>query len=407
MPNETRETTIDQISTFTKNTLTSIKEAKYSYVTITFIIIFFILFSLLSWLYTKLSISEKSCKNLEVLYKDPNPYKSVGIIGGDGKVKNNIKNKFSLDFQKSKTELKNNAVPRNFHIKTAYNCCCIDGYKNNFVDLCALRECIKLGARCLDFEIYSVDNNPVIASSTANNNNIKETYNVVLLKDALQTIKDMAFDELHTNSYNDPLYLHFRIMSENLPIYDKIGELIKTILFENKENNILQYQMNISNKNYSGDVFLEEPLEKFANKIIIMCNSKNKKLIQNNKLADVTNLLSDGNHMELIRFETLDAIGNRGNSLLSNSAKNKFIMVLPNINNKLENFDFTKALESGCQFIGMKFQNYDINLQGYFEHFRNAGGYSFIEKMNNTLPINDDKESTIAVTQNIGELPTL
>ena len=31
----------------------------------------------------------------------------------------------------------------------------MDGYKNNFVDLCALDTCIKFGARCLDFEIYS------------------------------------------------------------------------------------------------------------------------------------------------------------------------------------------------------------------------------------------------------------
>ena len=30
-------------------------------------------------------------------------------------------------------------------------------YKNDYVNLCALKSCIKQGARCLDFEIYSVN----------------------------------------------------------------------------------------------------------------------------------------------------------------------------------------------------------------------------------------------------------
>ena len=35
--------------------------------------------------------------------------------------------------------------------------------KNDFVNICALKNCIKQGARCLDFEVYSCTTMPAIA----------------------------------------------------------------------------------------------------------------------------------------------------------------------------------------------------------------------------------------------------
>ena len=58
---------------------------------------------------------------------------------------------------------------KNFFIKTAYNCCNAGGYKNNWVNICAMTYALKLGARCLDFEIYSIENMPVVASSINTN----------------------------------------------------------------------------------------------------------------------------------------------------------------------------------------------------------------------------------------------
>ena len=55
---------------------------------------------------------------------------------------------------------------RDFFVKTAYNCCAIGEFKNTFVDLCALKQVIRQGVRALDFQIYSVDDKPVIAVST-------------------------------------------------------------------------------------------------------------------------------------------------------------------------------------------------------------------------------------------------
>jgi len=68
-----------------------------------------------------------------------------------------------------------------YYIKTAYNACSGGSYKNNFVDICNLKAIIKQGVRCLDFEIYSVNDQPVVATSTSDSYYVKETFNSVKL----------------------------------------------------------------------------------------------------------------------------------------------------------------------------------------------------------------------------------
>ena len=119
---------------------------------------------------------------------------------------------------------------RDFYIKTAYNCCATGQFKGDYVGLCALQTCIQQGVRCLDFEIYSYNNEPIVAASTANNNYIKETYNALELKEVLETITDHAFDATKTNCANDPLILNFRIMSTNLSMLENMGDLFEEYL---------------------------------------------------------------------------------------------------------------------------------------------------------------------------------
>ena len=87
--------------------------------------------------------------------------------------------------------------------------------------MCALEKCVFAGARFLDFEIYSLNNEPIIAASTANNNSIKETYNYLEMGKILEYISNNAFFYESTNAADDPLILHFRFMSTNKIIYDK------------------------------------------------------------------------------------------------------------------------------------------------------------------------------------------
>ena len=114
-----------------------------------------------------------------------------------------------------------------YYVKTAYNCCSSGNYKNDFVNICALKNCIKQGARCLDFEIYSIDKKPVIAtSSTGVNYKYKETYNYVDFSKAMAIIDTYAFSSATCPNPDDPLILHFRIMSNITIIHDMIATSI-------------------------------------------------------------------------------------------------------------------------------------------------------------------------------------
>ena len=236
-------------------------------VIITFIIIFFILFSVLSWIYNTLSNKSRSCIRINSIYKEDNDLRTDTPALP---IKINEDNKLKI-------------LVKNFYIKTAYNCCCVDGYKNNWVDGCALRKCIYQGARCLDFEIYSYNDEPIIAASTANNNTIKETYNCMKFQDVLTIIKN----ENHSNkiaNHGDPLFLHFRIMSDNINIYKKMAILIKSVLFNNNDQNrnrcnIKEEKLVMSNINDN----------EIQNKYIIMVNAKNYVNVQQTDLIDYVN----------------------------------------------------------------------------------------------------------------------
>ena len=178
------------------NTLKNFTEQDNTSTLIAIVIIVAILFSLLSWIFYTLRLKGTACNKMNAIYTSRNVYKLQGAFHIS-----NIKPNFSNN---------NVNVLNNHYILTAYNCCCGDGYKNNFVNLCALEKCIFFGARCLDFEIYSYNGEPIIASSTANDNNIKETYNYINFETAIKKIKDQAFDQRYTSCSYDPLFLHFR-----------------------------------------------------------------------------------------------------------------------------------------------------------------------------------------------------
>lgn len=317
-------------------------------VIISFVIIFFILFSVLSWIYNTLSNKSRSCVRINSIYKEGNNLRTDAA---------------ALKHEGAEKDI----LVKNFFVKTAYNCCCVDGYKNNWVDGCALRKCIYQGARCLDFEIYSYDDDPIIAASTANNNSIKETYNFMKFQDVLNIIKN----ENHSNkiaNHGDPLFLHFRIMSDNINIYKKMAILIKSVLFNNNDQNL--NRCNIKEKN-----LVMSNINELQNRYIIMVNAKNYVNVQQTDLIDYVNLQSGGPNLGLLRYQTLLAAGDN-NALLKAQTKRSLFIVLPDLNNNIENYDWTIAYNNGCQFIAMKFQNVDNQLIHYNK-------IMFIENINN------------------------
>ena len=46
---------------------------------------------------------------------------------------------------------------KDYYIKSAYNACSGGDYKNDYVDLCVMKDLLKQGVRGLDFEIFSIE----------------------------------------------------------------------------------------------------------------------------------------------------------------------------------------------------------------------------------------------------------
>ena len=160
-----------------------------------------------------------------------------------------------------------------YYIKTSYNSCSGGSYKNDFVDICNLKAVIKQGVRCLDFEVYSVDNQPVVATSTSDDYYIKETFNSVDFGSVMDTINNYAFSGGTCPNPTDPVIIHLRIKSNNQQMYSKLATIFKSYdsIMLGKE-----YSFENSGRNL-GNV----PLLELAGKIVIIVDKSNSAFMEN------------------------------------------------------------------------------------------------------------------------------
>jgi hypothetical protein len=116
---------------------------------------------------------------------------------------------------------------KDYYIKTAYNCCSPGTYKNDYVSTCALKDVLKQGVRGLDFEVFSMGDQPVVATSTVDSNYIKETYNYVPFSEVMNIITNYAFATSTSPNSKDPIILHIRFKSSNQKMFQNFANLIK------------------------------------------------------------------------------------------------------------------------------------------------------------------------------------
>lgn len=350
------------------------------YVILSFFIILLIVTITMSYIYSILRLKDSQCNKLDLIYSNGLYATTNSIYRG-----NEASSPQNFFDNPQKCTIKN------YFIKTAYNCCCGNVYKNDFVTICALQHCIKMGVRCLDFEIYSYYGEPIVAASSVFHHSIKETFNFLKLTEVFETINNEAF----TNGgyQKEPLFLHFRIMSSNKVIYDKIADYIEKYLNPSKNRlvdinkyNYLKGATTDGNAaaNDASEVLIRKHItsNEFQSKIIIMVNTLEKQMLKTSKLASYVHIESGSKYLKLLRYEQIIAAG-ENSPLLIDDSKKGMIMVLPDINSDKINIDAARCLNNGCQFVGMKYQNMDNNLLNYLKHFKEKGNYAFILKPSN------------------------
>jgi hypothetical protein len=267
---------------------------------------------------------------------------------------------------------------RDYHIKTAYNCCCSGDFTNDYVSTNALITVIKQGARCLDFEIYSVDGVPVIAASSQSEYTMKETINSISLSEAFDIIIGNAFSAPPScPNYADPLLLCLRIKSNNRMVFNEIAKLISKKLASRLLDSRYGYA-------YNGDNLARVKLSNFLGKIIIIIdetpgtNALANEVYKKTALYEYVNLVIRGPTSK----KTFADVEAPSPSLadVTEYSKKSIVFVLPERSSKSENSDKAGVAHTqGHQLVAMSFQSGDAPMIAYNNKF-DENRHAFILK---------------------------
>ena len=236
-----------------------------------------------------------------------------------------------------------------YYIFSAYNACSGGNYKNGVVNICNLKSVIKQGVRGLDFEIYSVNDKPVIATSTQDDYYIKETFNYVPFEDVIKTISNYAFSNGTCPNPEDPIILHLRIKSENQKIYTSMA------------NTLQSYSDLLLGNEYSfegnGENMGKMKLLDLKSKIFIIVDKSNLTFLDNTLFLEYVNLTSNSVFARCLEYSKLKDTSDVDE--LRRYNKKGFTIVLPNKENNPENPSTLYFRELGCQMVTMRHQLLD------------------------------------------------
>jgi|TARA_B110000858_G_scaffold85911_1_gene99328 hypothetical protein len=349
-----------------QNVISNVSNNENVIMKIILIFIIIIIITLILLLQNTLSLQKYNCKKLNNLYRDGSlPFNATSL--------SNNRNMFY------------NSRFKDLFTMTAYNCCNGGNYKNDFVDLCALDKCIKLGVRCLDFQVFSLNNNPIVSSSMVDTNYVKETYNYLNLDKVLDFIRRNAFKPDIAPNNDDPLILHIRVMSDNPLLYNNLLNIYKYVFSRNP--NIDPYtEYNITLNENENRIF-EKKILSLTNKIVLIIKPFNNFNLNNINigLRKYINLesIDSNSSKEKDNNKCILYYTNRTFSSIDTDTNRQYISIFIPEYNKYEDNNNTKfigAMEHGCCLIAMKLQYYDTNLDGYFDVFKKEGSYSFKNK---------------------------
>ena len=325
-----------------------------------------VLLWLITYVTTKINLGKTNCDIIEEVNKNTPPTKITSAWTTSA----------SPDYAGKKL--------RDFYIKTAYNCCASGQFKSDYVSICALQNVIKQGVRCLDFEIYCVDNIPVVGVSSVDIIGVKQSYNTLPISEVLKQINNIAFSETAGICPNpkDPLLLHFRIKTNNVTIYNILASEIADFLGDKLLP--IEYMRECNGTNIT-----KKPIKDFIGKVVIMVEKNNAYnslplLYESKNMWELTNVTTNSVFIHETRF--LDIKNSNDIDTITTFNRQNFTLVLPDLSVSNANYIPTVPQALGCQLIAMNFQNVDQNLITYNDLFEKKQS-AFAPKPNELLYI--------------------
>jgi hypothetical protein len=261
---------------------------------------------------------------------------------------------------------------RDYYVKSAYNCCSGGNYKNDYVSMCTLKDLLKQGIRCLDFEIYSIDDQPVVATSTSDNYCVKETFNYINFSDIMKAVSDNAFSTSGAPNPTDPMIFHLRMKSENQNMYTNFAKI-----FEQYSDLLMGKQYSYENiKNNAVTNYGATPLKELMGKISIIVDKSNTAFMECAEFYEYVNMTSNSIFMRELTF---DEVKNTDINELIEFNKLGMTIGIPNPGSNPDNPSSVVLRETGCQLLAMRYQNIEANVEEN-DAFFNEGNSAFILK---------------------------
>ena len=262
---------------------------------------------------------------------------------------------------------------RDYYIKSAYNCCSGGNYKNDYVTMCTLKDLLKQGVRGLDFEIYSIDDQPVVATSTSDSYCVKETFNYIKFSDIMKTVADNAFSSSGAPNPADPIIFHLRIKSENQKMYTNFANILEqyTDLLMGKS---YSYE---NSKNTHVTNFGATPIKALMGKISIIVDRSNLAFLECKEFYEYVNMTSSSIFMRQLTFDEI-----KYNSDITELIEyNRLCMTIgiPNSGANPPNPSSVVLRETGCQLLAMRYQNIEANVEEN-DAFFNENNSAFVLK---------------------------
>lgn len=342
--------TTEKIKQATNNLIKNVSQLKEStaVVLIGVITLMIILISLLYYFYYS-RLRSNNCSSMNSLYGDLN-----------GKIKSiDSSDQFNYTF-------------KDYYIKTAYNCCSGGNYKNDYVDVCVLKDVLKQGTRGLDFEIFSINDQPVVATSTSDSYYVKETFNYINFVDVMNIIRDYGFAMSTAPNALDPIIIHLRIKSTNQEMYKKFAKLL-----ENYDSILLSKDYD---SEYYGKNFGNVDLRKLMGKVVIIVDRTNPAFLECPEFYKFINMTSNSVFMRALHYYDIKYSPDM-NELIDFNKQNMTIG-LPDKGNNPDNPSSVIMRETGVQLLGMRYQKIDTNIEEN-DIFFDENGYAFVLKPEN------------------------
>ena len=279
-----------------------------------------------------------------------------------------------------------NCKLKDFYFKGAYNCFCSGSFRNDYVDICALKNCSRAGVRFLDMQVFSLKNLPIIAVNHNDNFFQKESFNHIDLDTGMRNIRRHFLDD----NGDFPLFIHLRLnhasynedKKNNMKImfYDQVHDTILKVF--DKNNQLFTKNQRVFYTEYDDsreEIIANLPIEDCQNKVFIFItlndNSSNSDNFKKSKLNKITDLLTTGEQsLAILRS---DEISEDNNISFKALTKRKLVASFPQANRiNPTNYDFSNAAANGVQFMCMNYQKFDSMLNVYNDFFISQIGSS-------------------------------